>query len=267
MPSLHLSDFEGLFSEFAATYLVSPEGQKHINTYVQLRSAAEANWEALTRADEVGKDVTQEVLLKLLPWADTAANRQKGAWVHIAPAITGDLVSWFENAGWTRHEDWPLIAHAILDFVRRSTSDISELAAACNSFAALPYSKGFQSGMLSPILNALRPSAFLLVNSKSRMAINHFAGVACGLQLTDYPVANAAGRELLNAIATPIERVARDGQRPEDLFDVFAQWLTAAKEYDFGTRGYWKVAPGEGAHRWDQCQEGGFICIGCDELV
>lgn len=139
MPSLHLSDFEGLFGEFASTYLASPEGQEHVNAYLQLRSAAEANWEAITRADKDGEDVTQQVLLKLLPWADTASNRQKGAWVHIAPAITGDLVSWFEGAGWTRHEDWPQIARAILAFVRRCTADTSELAAACAAFASLPY--------------------------------------------------------------------------------------------------------------------------------
>ena len=47
--------------------------------------------------------------------------------------------------------------------------------AACDEFASLSYSTGFQTGMLTPIINALRPDDFLLINNKSRRVVNYFA--------------------------------------------------------------------------------------------
>jgi len=59
---------------------------------------------------ERGEDVTDLVLLKLLPHNDTEGNRERGAWVHIAPAIQKDIKTKYEGAGWTKPEDWPAIA-------------------------------------------------------------------------------------------------------------------------------------------------------------
>jgi hypothetical protein len=47
--------------------------------------------------------------------------------------------------------------------------------AACDEFARLSYSTGFQMGMLTPIISALRPDDFLLINNKSRRVVNYFA--------------------------------------------------------------------------------------------
>jgi 5-methylcytosine-specific restriction enzyme B len=94
--------------------------------------------------------------------------------VHIAPAIRG-MSSGGSWARWTKSKDWPAIADAILRFLQRCNEDPQQLAVACTEFARLPYVKGFQTGMLTSILNALRPEHYLLVNYKSRRTINYFS--------------------------------------------------------------------------------------------
>jgi len=258
--------FGALFAEFVSAYLSSPEGADHVAAYPEIRIGAQKNFDDISRTAAGGQDITQEVILKLLPYSDTAPNRKKGAWIHIAPAITADLVSWFENAGWTSHEDWPQIAKAILAFVQRCTARPTELGAACSEFASLPYSKGFQSGMLSPILNALKPDSFLLINKKSRLTINHFAATAFALSLLDYPKANDAGFKLLSEVESIVRPFATPQLRAADIFDVFSHWLVAIKEYDFGTTAYWKISPGENASLWAACSQGNYISIGWSEL-
>ena len=121
-----------------------------------------------------------------MPHNDTDGNRERGAWAHIASAIRGDVKRWFQNKGWTKPEDWPAITEAILRFVERCNDDPEQLPEACAEFARLPYVKGFQTGMLTPILNALRPEDYLLVNYKSRRTINYFSGESYGLE--DYGI-------------------------------------------------------------------------------
>jgi 5-methylcytosine-specific restriction enzyme B len=220
-------EFRKLFTEFLASYPGSSDGQRHIQRYPEGRQQGEANFKQAVAAAGRGEDVTDFVLLKLLPHNDTAPNRARGAWIHIAPSVIKDIKSWFEGAGWTRPEDWPKVAQAILTFVQRCVQDPSQLPAACTDFTALPFVKGFQTGMLTPILNTLRPDDFLLVNNKSRQVINYFAGTDFGLGLRDYPEANAAGIRLIGDLASELEPASGLGMRSSDLLDMFCHWLVA----------------------------------------
>jgi hypothetical protein len=258
-------EFAKLFSEFAESYPGSPEGQRHIQRYPECRQQGEANFQAAVASAGRGEDVTDFVLLKLLPYENTAPNRRKGAWIHIAPAIIKDVKSFFEEAGWTKPEDWPKIARAILGFVQRCVGDPSQLPAACAEFAALPFAKGLQTGMLTPILNAVRPDDFLLVNTKSRKVINYFGGTEFSLGLRDYPHTNAAGKELLREFAAKMKLASELNMRACDVFDMFSHWLVAVKGMPTEA-GFWKIAPGDDAGQWDECPEKGFIAIGWDEL-
>lgn len=259
------AEFVKLFQEFVSSYPYTPAGLRHTSAYDEQRQQGRRNFEAIAAASECAEDVSETVLLQLLPYTDSATNQQKGAWIHIAPCITGDLKGWLESLGWTKPEDWPLIAQAILSFIRRCNDDPSQLSAACTEFLELPYSKGFQTGMLTPILNTLRPDDFLLINNKSRQAINYFANTAYSQNLTDYPAANLRGHALIAELAEEIRQPGVPDLRDDDLFDMFCHWLVAIKKYDFvGTR-YWKSAPGENAWHWEECRNGNFIAIGWDE--
>ena len=112
---------------------------RHLDAYEEGRPQGRLNFEFVLEARERGEDVTDLVLLKLLPHTDTKGNRERGAWVHIAPAIIGDLKGWFQNKAWTKPEDWPAISEAILRFVQRGNDGPEQLSEACAEFARLPY--------------------------------------------------------------------------------------------------------------------------------
>src|ERR1700737_1609498 len=85
-------------------------------------------------------------IARLLPHTNSVAHRASGAWVHIAPTIQGDIKEWFEGAGWTHAEDWPKVAQAIFRLVASCADDPQSLETACAEFAAMPYTKGLQTG-------------------------------------------------------------------------------------------------------------------------
>ena len=261
-----LEEFVRLFKEFSASYASTIEGKRHISSYDKGREEARRNLAEIIAASENGEDVTDAILLKLLPYADSDSNRAKGAWMPIAPAITGDLKAWFGAKRWARPEDWPQIAKAILQFVRQCNNDPSQLASACKEFTSRPYAKGFQTGMLTPILNALRPDDYILVNNKSRQVINYLAQAAYRQSLDDYPSLNSRVLELIEELAPKMREATDLILRDSDLFDMFCHWIVAIKIHDLGKARYWKISPGEEAWNWDACRDGGFIAIGWDEL-
>lgn len=261
--------FVQLFDEFARTYPGTPEGQRHIEMYERGREQGRRNFEEIVAAADRGEVITEQVLLKMLPYTNSANNRKAGAWIPIAPVFTTHVRKKFEPAGWTNPEDWPHVARAILHFVRRCVENPLELQAACEEFDSLPYSTGFQTGTLTPILNALRPDDFLLINNKSRRVINYFANTSHGQKLREYPATNTTGRELVRELAEVMHQFDMPALPDQDLLDMFSHWLVAVKKFDFRTIHtvrYWKIAPGENAWNWDACHEGGLIAIGWDKL-
>lgn len=234
LDSARKAQFERLFEEFIHTFPTTPDGQAHLTAYATARGEARANMDAIRAAEAAGEDITDLVLAKLLPHADTEANREAGRWICIAPAFNTDVRIKYEAAGWTQPEDWPKVARAIFDFVRRGTEHPTQLEEACDEFAALPYTTGFQTGTLTPILNALRPDDFLLINNKSRETINYFADTSHGQKLREYPATNATGGKLIHALMPVMHQFDTPDLRDADLFDMFSHWLVAVKDYTFG---------------------------------
>lgn len=259
-------EFNQLYQEFVDTYLKTAQGQRHITTYDHIRKQAKQNYEEIINAVDQGDDVTEQVLLKLLPYTDSLSNQQKGAWIHIAPSITGDLQLWFQSNGWAKPDDWPQIARAILQLIKLAIEDPSQLSKACNEFAELTFIKGFQTGMLTPILSALRPEDYILINNKSRKVVNYLTGQNHIQSIKEYPATNNTAKELISEVANEIHKSYSSQIRDTDLFDMFSHWLVAEKKFDFNTIHYWKVSPGENAWQWSDCHNNQFIAIGWDEI-
>jgi hypothetical protein len=173
---------------------------------------------------------TDKVLQKLLPHTDTATHKKSGVWIHIAPAITGDIQNWFEAVGWTQPDDWPKIASAIFGLAKQAAENPSTLEASCQDFSSLSYTRGFQTGMLTPILNALRPDDYIIINNKSRKVINFFTDNSFKQRLLDYPAVNESGHELIAEMKKSMLNESKINARPEDLFDMFCHWLVAIKK-------------------------------------
>ena len=261
------AELDNLLTAFFKGYPESKDGQRHIALYESGRKTGSDHYEQLVAAAAAGEDITDRVLLLLLPHNDTQGNRAKKAWLHVAPAVTKDLQAWFEGAGWTSPEDWPRISKAILSFIQRCVEHPDQLADACDEFSQLPYSKGFQSGMLSPILNSVRPDEFLLINNKSRTVINYFCGTDHRAALEDYPGANESARQIVEALASSIaQSKGADSLPNSDYFDMFCHWLVAVKKYALTEPKFWKIAPGQDAKYWETCRDGEYIAIGWSEL-
>ncbi len=119
---------------------------------------------------------------------------------------------------------------------------------------------------MTPILNALRPDKFVLINNKSRRVLNYFTNKSYIQSLSEYPKANSTARSLIEDVKEDFQILSKKDLLAVDLFDEFSHWLIAIKHHHLGNTVYWKIAPGENAWNWDACREGGFIAIGWDEL-
>lgn len=254
-----------LFQEFVKSYLLTSDGEKHSTYYENARKEARKNIENLKLRFSQGENVTNEILAKLLPYSDIPSNRENGYWISIAPAFSTDPKIKFEAAGW-RNDGWNEVSNAILSFVRRCDEHPEQLYEACKEFSDSPYSKGFQTGTLTPILNALNPDKFVLINNKSRHVLNYFMNKSYYQSLSEYPRANRTALSLIEDVAEDFQSLAKKKMLTVDLFDEFSHWLVSIKNHSLSDAKYWKIAPGENAWNWDACREGGFIAIGWEEI-
>jgi len=219
------SELIALIEEFARGWPITAGIGISADSWPALRASARRNLDTLIEMDRHGHDVSDAALLKLLPHNDTPAHRSKEAWCHVVPGISKDLRSTFEGKGWTRAEDWQALGRGLYDFVRRCDEHPNEIWQAAETFAALPGSRGFDTGLLTPILNALRPEDFLLLNAATGATLNHFIGSTFNPVVADYPQANVAARRLIDELRSVLMSGELLSLRPQDSFALFCHWL------------------------------------------
>ena len=191
------AEFALRFRECIASYPFTPRGEALLAAYPREHAEAQRRYDALLAPAHRDADITDAAIGWLLPHADTPANRQRDVWRSHAPTTASDPRAWLTGKGWVRAEEWPRVAAALLRFVRRAVTEPSQLAAACAEFAALPDVRGFQMGMLAPILHALRPAEYCLLTGAARTVIHQLTGQRFTAKLTDLPAANAAAWEVI----------------------------------------------------------------------
>jgi MoxR-like ATPase len=221
-----------LLDEFRRLYFNAPKGRKHLKDYLESVSTGKRNFERIVADFTAGRDVTDAVLKKLLPHNDTRPHREEGHWISTAPAITKDIQSWYEGSGLVSREEWPSVARALLTLFRRAVDAPDQIAAATADFSNAAESKGLQSGILTPILNALRPDRFAIVNSKVVKTYNKLAGKKLSARIEDYHYANAAIRDVVNANREQLAIIGGDDASPETVWDMFSHWFVAEKKQE-----------------------------------
>ena len=273
-PSLSES-FVWYFQRFVEEFLWQEIGRQHMAWYEDHRARGLENYRQLLAARERGEDVTDAVLLKLLPYKNSEANRTAGAWTHLAPAINGNVKLWFENKGWAQPSEWPAKALRLLAFFESCEKAPDEFEAICSEYASDPLSKGFSAGMLSPLLNAIDPVRFRLTNAKPRKVVGWQLDQSFDQRLTSFAALNAAIAELTSAFSGEMHSISESDAPPADLFDAFCHWFVAESGVPVPPPlpglpqiqpRFWKIAPGEDAWQWAECRDGGFIALGWDEL-
>lgn len=264
--SLPENSFENLFQEFLTTYLDTKEGQDHFQRYAKQRKEAADNLEQLKARYNKREDITDFLLLKCLPHADTQPNRQRGAWTHAAPSITKDIKQWYENAGWAKPEQWPEIAKTIYEFFERCFKTPDKLDDHCRSFQQTIPAKGFQMGLLTPFLNAIDPGNFTIVNNKPRLVVNYFEKTSYSNSLSEYPAINHAIFNFIKAKEDLFSEVTDSNALNSDVFDQFCHWMVAVKKFNFKESQVYKVAPGRDATKWNDWVANGYASIGWEDL-
>ena len=215
--------FEGLYKKFVDSYLSTPNSEQHKTLPIKSKQEAIENFDQIKSAHKRGEDITDSVLKSFLPHRDTEYNRNRGAWIHIAPAINKDVKKWFENKGWISKSDWPDVAKAIFRFVSKCIDNSGSLKSECQTFLENPKIKGMQAGFLSPILNALDPDHFILVNSKPKDLINYLAGTSFTANLDDYPKINEVGIKIIDELKDVIAQANVPGLNSSSLLFATSQ--------------------------------------------
>lgn len=255
-----------LIEQFGKSYVLSADGRDHYKKYLDSKQYFRESLDEIRRKRDAREEVTDAILTRLLPHADTTYTRTQNVWRTVAPVITRDMKQLFEGAGWAKKEDWPEIALRVLDFFLACEEDPDSLEMHCSRFAKEVPAKGFQAAILSAGLMALNPDRFSLVNRKPLYLIEHFAGIIVSSDLTEYPRANKQLQnlaELASEALLDIEDL--EGLNTVERLDMFSHWLVAVRKWRPGGVRYWKVAPGEQAWNWDFCRENNVITLGWDE--
>ncbi|MBU1242115.1 AAA family ATPase [Myxococcota bacterium] len=272
---------------FVTEYLETETGRKHYGSYLDQMRVAKDHWLELVRRRAAGEDTTELVLLWLLPYADTAANRARDAWVSTAPTFAGEVQKKYEGIGWVRPGDWKRVADTLFEFVRRCIEDPTGLQEHCDWFSDVPDLKGFQSGTLSPILHALAPEHFCIVNNKTFRTLADLTGEHFHQPVLHYPHTNSTLLAICSKLDENLGLPAYAG-RPADLFDTFTHWYVALREkrekamptraleeeviYRTGVGAasggarYYKISPGHSAKEWQRWLAQGIASVGWTEL-
>lgn len=224
------AEFVELFKEFVASYPYTNAGLGHRSTYNKQRQEGRRNYHAILSASQSGEDVTEAILLKLLPYPITSENIKRGAWVHHSALPIG-ILEFLKKI--KKSKDWRKIALSLLSFIEKCNDNPYQLSSACHEFYSLSYDKEFSVSSLTSILNALRPDDFLLITYSSCQVINYLANTSYRQTLRDYPVLNMTGRELIKTLSPAMQQSGVPALRDDDLFDMFCEWLTYVKKYKF----------------------------------
>jgi AAA domain (dynein-related subfamily) len=257
------AEFNQKLRECLHAFPYTQQGERQLHAYSAERRVARAHYDKLISDTERGENVTDAVLSYLLPYADTRPNRDINLWISHTGALKRDIRAWFAQTPWGNAVDWNEAASAILHFVRRCVEHPEQVEDACTEFNALPYTRGLQMGLLTPILCALRPDTFVLINEPARRMLAYFADIRLSMRLADYPRANAAAWRLLNNIPADL----RDPALPDaDLFDMLASWLIGIRHWRPATHHFWHIAVNEDSALWTSGIREGFVAIPIEQV-
>lgn len=213
LPKKQIKEF---VNEFEETYLNKEEGQNHLKAYQREREEVKRYFDEIKAKDENGEDITDEVLYKLLPYVDNSPNRERGYRISVQGFIQKDIKSWFESAGWQRSENWSKVAKAIFNMINGLITDGNSQH--IKDFIQSKYSKGFQTGLISPTFYYL-DSKFLVINNKTVDTVRYLAEE----NLLDRKLDNYLGN--INKLTGFIKRLEIPLFESFDMFDMFCHWM------------------------------------------
>lgn len=200
-----------LYEKFEREYLTQEKGIEHLNDYANNESFVKEYYNEINKNIEILNDVENPYIHKLLP-----INRE---------FLTPTGFKTFTAFGYKKNQ-YPQLSLAIFNLIKDliNTTDSSEQKKIIKEFIKSPYSKGSQSGVISPVLHALNPD-FLIINSKTIDSIKFLSKIMgnsmkINSQLSDYIENNNNLKVFLNQLIKKINNLSNFHQ-----FDAFCHWL------------------------------------------
>lgn len=157
-----MSELKQRIEQYYQDYLNKPSGQKHLATAEAEAKEVRRVFSDIQAKNASGKDITDDVLQRLLPHHDTEFHRENDYRISTWPCIIKDIRGWFEGAGWKKPEDWQPTAQLLFNAIN---GIINGDQVAWEQFIDSPYRHGFGTGFITPILFCLDDS-FPIINSK-----------------------------------------------------------------------------------------------------
>lgn len=208
-----------IVKEFRQKYLNKEQGKRHLEEYNKEREEVRRIFNVIKEKKERGEDITELVLDYLLPI------KRKS----VTPASVKTIEAYYKRAGETlSEEDLPKLADAIFTLINgliNNPDDTNRQKEIINSFVASQYSRGLQSGIISPVLYYIEPK-YLLINNKVVDTVRFisrefmFQEVRLSTLLKEYVDNNAKLKSFLEELSK---------EAPEfkdfDVFDMFCHWM------------------------------------------
>lgn len=212
-------EFMKIVEKFKRKYLNTEQGKRHLEAYNKEKEEVKRIFNEIKEKKERGEDITGLVLDYLLP-----IKRES-----VTPAGVKTIEAYYKRAGESlSKEDLPKLADAIFtlinDFIN-NPDDTDRQKEIINSFIASQYSKGLQSGIISPVLYCIEPK-YLLINSKVVDTVRFISRkfmpqeIRISTLLEEYVDNNAKLKGFLEELSK---------EAPEfgdfDVFDMFCHWM------------------------------------------
>jgi len=203
---------------FRHSYMDTPKGRNHYQQVLAEEREVSEIYADLTSKQAKGEDVTEEVLKRLLPYADTVGNKHRGTRISTWSCITKDVKAWFEGAGWKRPSEWNQAARWLLQIVEAGHKRDWSL---WRSLAADPIQRGFACGFITPIIHCLAPG-LPIINAKvvkTYKAVSEMLGLGDEIStpLAEYP-------ENEQRVIAVVGKLEPYGIRDYREWDIYCHW-------------------------------------------
>lgn len=198
-----------LFNQFE-DYLKSEEGKKHAQKYDLERKKVKRYYEMIENDPRSLYNFKDHPINHLLPIKEPS----------VAPASVGSITAYnYKN------EDLPDLTNTVHELLKKliDTNDETKQKEIIKSFKSGPYSNGFRSAMISPVLYYLNPE-FLLINKKTVQTFNFIQEILgkkeeLSVDLVDYIENNKKLKDLLKTLTYYIPYLTFE------MFDEFCHWM------------------------------------------
>ena len=208
-----------IVEEFKQNYLNTEQGKKHLEAYNKEREETGRIFNEIKERKERGEDVTELILDNLLPI------KRKS----VTPAGVKTIEAYYKRAGESlNQEDLPKLADAVfnlIDGLINNPDDENKQKTIISNFASSPYSRGLQSGIISPVLYYLEPK-YLLINSKVVDTVRFISRefipqeIRLSALLEAYIDNNAKLKSFLGNLSREVPEFNNF-----DVFDMFCHWM------------------------------------------